>query len=332
MDLLHHISSDHLPDLETVLLWTVILALQIPILTLILWLLTAHMANDPASGLAPPTLRGKRVVLLIAHPDDEAMFFAPTLLALGRRELRNELSILCVSTGDAARQGPVRRRELLHSALQLGLRDARRVTVLDDARFPDSMAAQWDPAALAAVLAERLAPGDAAAGGGTGAAGADADAASGSPAPVDVVLTFDSAGVSGHPNHIALYHGARAFVRALARQRGADGGPGPVALYALRSTGVLRKYSGVLDYPLTVLGCMMGGQGGEAGREGERGRGRGRGDGFPARLLAVSGPEGVRRAQLAMSTAHKSQMRWFRWGWIWLSRYMIVNDLERVEG
>jgi len=29
-----------------------------------------------------------------------------------------------------------------------------------------------------------------------------------------------------------------------------------------------------------------------------------------------------------MTTAHKSQMRWFRWGWIVLSRYMVVNDLK----
>lgn len=32
-----------------------------------------------------------------------------------------------------------------------------------------------------------------------------------------------------------------------------------------------------------------------------------------------------------MTTAHVSQMRWFRWGWIGLSRYMVVNDLKRVD-
>jgi len=30
-----------------------------------------------------------------------------------------------------------------------------------------------------------------------------------------------------------------------------------------------------------------------------------------------------------MTTAHKSQMVWFRYGWIWNSRYMIVNDLQK---
>lgn len=46
-----------------------------------------------------PTLRGKRICLLIAHPDDEAMFFAPTLQALTRPDTGNHVKILCLSTG-----------------------------------------------------------------------------------------------------------------------------------------------------------------------------------------------------------------------------------------
>ena len=34
---------------------------------------------------------------------------------------------------------------------------------------------------------------------------------------------------------------------------------------------------------------------------------------------------------MAMTRAHVSQMRWFRWGWIGVSRYMVVNDLGRVD-
>lgn len=50
-----------------------------------------------------PTLRNKRICLLIAHPDDEAMFFAPTLLALTRPELGNYVKILCLSSGALCR-------------------------------------------------------------------------------------------------------------------------------------------------------------------------------------------------------------------------------------
>lgn len=57
------------------------------------------------------------------------------------------------------------------------------------------------------------------------------------------------------------------------------------------------------------------------GREGPR-------DG-PGRLFFVSGPTEYVRAQKAMVRAHRSQMRWFRWGWVVAGRYMVVNDLRR---
>lgn len=40
---------------------------------------------------------GSRALLVIAHPDDEAMFFAPTVLGLARLEQR--VSLLCFSSG-----------------------------------------------------------------------------------------------------------------------------------------------------------------------------------------------------------------------------------------
>jgi N-acetylglucosaminylphosphatidylinositol deacetylase len=46
-----------------------------------------------------PKLRNKRICLLIAHPDDEAMFFAPTVLALTEPSLGNHVKILCLSSG-----------------------------------------------------------------------------------------------------------------------------------------------------------------------------------------------------------------------------------------
>lgn len=48
-----------------------------------------------------PCLKNKRICLLIAHPDDEAMFFAPTLLALARPETGNHVKVLCLSTGQS---------------------------------------------------------------------------------------------------------------------------------------------------------------------------------------------------------------------------------------
>lgn len=66
-------------------------------LVLILPSLYIYAANVLPTRL--PTLKNKRICLLIAHPDDEAMFFAPTVLALTRPEAGNHVKILCLSTG-----------------------------------------------------------------------------------------------------------------------------------------------------------------------------------------------------------------------------------------
>lgn len=53
-----------------------------------------------------------KILLVIAHPDDECMFFLPTLLALRRSHLA--LYLLCLSTGNAYGKGDVRLHELRH--------------------------------------------------------------------------------------------------------------------------------------------------------------------------------------------------------------------------
>ena len=115
----------------------------------------------------------------------------------------------------------------------------------------------------------------------------------------DVLVTFDEGGVSGHPNHISLLHGAREFISRLP----AGGRP---ELWMLETVGLGRKYMFVVDALWSVMG------GGE-------------------KKVFVSGPRAVRTAQRAMTEAHVSQMKWFRWGWIGLSRYMVVNTLTVEE-
>ena len=70
------------------------LAFGVPILIATAWIYTAQMTRSSL-----PILRNKRICLLIAHPDDEAMFFSPTVAALTAPELGNHLSILCFSSG-----------------------------------------------------------------------------------------------------------------------------------------------------------------------------------------------------------------------------------------
>ena len=97
-----------------------------------------------------------------------------------------------------------------------------------------------------------------------------------------------------------------------------------MALYKLTSTNVLRKYIALLDAPLTMLLCVLDSMQ-IAGRKGEKKKD------LPRRLIFLSNLGFYRRAQKAMTQAHVSQMVWFRWGWISLSRYMLMNDLKREK-
>lgn len=78
----------------------------------------------------------------------------------------------------------------------------------------------------------------------------------------------------------------------------------------------------VLDAPVTMLAAVLGGM-----RASRSSREKGR-DGA-GRLLFVSGPMEYVRGAKAMVTAHRSQMRWFRWGWVAVGRFMVVNDWRR---
>jgi N-acetylglucosaminylphosphatidylinositol deacetylase len=269
----------------------------VPILVLVLWLYTASLSQSF------PVLKGKRILLLIAHPDDEAMFFAPTLLSLTRPGLENHIKILCLSSGNADGLGETRKKELVKSAMILGLRSEDDILVIEDANFPDSMTTTWNARLISNLLTSLFAP---------NIAKIPADKAP--EATVDVLITFDANGVSSHPNHKSLYEGSKSFLKVLMhRHRGWDC---PIKLYTLHSTNIVRKYMSVFDAPATMLSCTFR---------------RKEGGAYPNPLLFVSDVSGFTQAGRAMITAHKSQMVWFRWGWISLSRYMIMNDLKREK-
>ncbi|TQN70446.1 N-acetylglucosaminyl-phosphatidylinositol de-N-acetylase [Colletotrichum shisoi] len=284
-----------------------------------------------------PTLEDKRICLLIAHPDDEAMFFAPTVLALTKPETGNHVKILCLSSGDADGLGETRKKELVKSGMKLGLQQEQDVFVIESPDFQDSMTNVWDKTKIASLLGRAFAPQLAR----QRAAGEEPDA------NIDVLITFDSLGVSSHPNHISLYHGARTFIAALSAD---PRWPSPVDLYTLTSVSVARKYSNFLDAIPTLFSWVTTAgsnppkppkkpkkdhdddddDDSEDGDEDEN-------DNYhPTALVFLSelgSHGGWATAWNAMTTAHKSQMVWFRYGWIALSRYMVLNDLrlEKVE-
>jgi LmbE family N-acetylglucosaminyl deacetylase len=152
------------------------------------------------------SLTGRTVVVLHAHPDDEAIFTAVTMHRLARRGAR-----VVLVTATAGELGPVlrplkrtetlaarRKAELEAAAAELGV---ARLVLLG---HRDSGMAGWDdnahPDALAAApvgtVARRL---------------ADLCAAEGA----EALVHYDPRGIYGHPDHVAVHRvGARAAVLA----------------------------------------------------------------------------------------------------------------------
>lgn len=204
------------------------------------WTLSSTSSSPFARNF--PRLFNKRICLLIAHPDDEAMFFSPTVLALTKPELGNHVKILCLSSGDADGLGHIRKKELQQSAKHLGLRADSDVFIVDDpARFPDSMTATWSESDISSLLASAFAP-DLASQSQSSAVRHRVPGTGPPTATIDVLITFDKHGISNHPNHCSLYHGAVHFLRALMKDKA--GYTCPVTLYTLTTTSILRKYIG----------------------------------------------------------------------------------------
>ncbi|KAL2048128.1 hypothetical protein N7G274_000039 [Stereocaulon virgatum] len=279
------------------------LALAIPILLGTAWLYTAQIARGSL-----PSLRGKRICLLIAHPDDEAMFFSPTVLALTAPEAGNHVKILCLSSGNADGLGETRKKELAASGALLGLRSVSDVLVIEDSKFQDGMKATWSTASISQLLSSAFSP----------TTNAPPKKNTSEPtATIDTLITFDRHGISSHPNHISLYHGAKQWLTSL--MAGKPGWRCPVELYTLTTTSVIRKYISILDAPLTMFVAANRTAGMSKQKKREE----------PPSLLFISDVLTWWRGLNAMVNGHKSQMRWFRWGWVTAGRYMIINDLRR---
>ena len=80
-------------------------------------------------------LHDRNILLVIAHPDDEVMFFGPTLVGITNATSNNHVRVLCLSNGtpplrrmvlrvgDAQGIGFLREQELIESVGYFGIND-----------------------------------------------------------------------------------------------------------------------------------------------------------------------------------------------------------------
>ncbi|KFQ96544.1 N-acetylglucosaminyl-phosphatidylinositol de-N-acetylase, partial [Nipponia nippon] len=178
-------------------------------------------------------------------------------------------------SGNYYNQGEIRKKELEQSCFLLGI-PASDVTVIDHRDLPDNPAVEWDTQLLAAFVLKHIEANN-----------------------INLVVTFDAAGVSGHANHISLYTALRykyyyfeifiLFLRLGCR------------VLVLESVNLFRKYISVLDVPVSCL--------------------------LPRDALFILTEEETEQARRAMR-CHRSQLLWFRHIYMLFSRYMMINSLR----
>ena len=117
--------------------------------------------------------------------------------------------------------GREREKELELSCKRLGFTEAP--TVIDDNDLQDGMDIKWAPELVADYVTKWC---------------KSKESIDGSEGKIDMIITFDEGGVSGHTNHNAVYEG----VKILMEKKMID-----VEVMALTTVPLIRKYLGAID-------------------------------------------------------------------------------------
>ncbi|NXI56241.1 PIGL acetylase, partial [Chloroceryle aenea] len=173
-------------------------------------------------------------------------------------------------SGNYYNQGEIRKKELEQSCFLLGI-PASDVTVVDHRDLPDNPAVEWDTQLLAAFVLKHIEANN-----------------------INLVVTFDAGGVSGHANHVSLHRAVRYLHSARKLPEGCR-------VLVLESVNLFRKYISILDVPVSCL--------------------------LPRDALFILSEEETEQARRAMR-CHRSQLLWFRHMYLLFSRYMVINSLR----
>ncbi|KAG4304662.1 hypothetical protein PORY_002055 [Pneumocystis oryctolagi] len=227
----------------------------------------------------------------ISHPDDEVMFFGPSIFQIKKD---NEIYLLCLSNGNAEGLAKIRKEELMKSCNILGIFH-KNIKIIENSSLQDSMTSYWDPNIISQLVSEFVIEKN-----------------------IDIIITFDHLGISKHPNHIACYHGVFAFLNSLETRK--------PSVYVLITVSILRKYVLFFDLFITMAlyiyyRCLYIGFS-KLFRNKNKNH---------VLYFFMNSPFQVLKLQKAMIKGHTSQMKWFRWLYIFTSRYMLFNELEKKK-
>ncbi|EFY87671.1 glycan biosynthesis protein (PigL), putative [Metarhizium acridum CQMa 102] len=181
--------------------WFLRIALIVCLFPLLLQWFLAYIVGGDARLLPPELLKAKNLLIVTAHPDDECLFFSPSILGVLDRNKSIKGGLVVMSTGNNYGLGETRRKELLGSCEALGI-DTSRCVALDHPDLQDNPKVWWEEAKIKPILKEYIEKWD---------IDAVSDASKGTRAAIQPtdnarkqIITFDEGGVSGHNNHRAV--------------------------------------------------------------------------------------------------------------------------------
>ena len=129
----------------------------------------------------------RSVLLIIAHPDDEIMFWSPTLKKL--LALNIKVKVLCLSNGNYNGIGDIRTEEFKAVSKSMHMEDN---VILNVPELQDDITKKWDAKVVSKKIDDFLKKNN----------------------DIDTILTFDENGVTKHPNHISCYDGLVYYLKA----------------------------------------------------------------------------------------------------------------------
>jgi len=153
------------------------------------------------------------------------MFFGPAITSLtsqpssgsSTKKQAKNIFILCLSNGNAAGLGKIRKEEFTKSCRILGLHESNVIVHSGIPVFNDDQHVVWDPQSVAETLFFYI-----------------------KKLKINNLITFDNYGVSGHLNHQSIYNGVRYLQKDQTKKIA-------VRYLALESISLIRKYWGFID-------------------------------------------------------------------------------------
>lgn len=233
----------------------------------------------------------KKFLIVVAHPDDECLFFSPTIIGLTSRKKQGHLIVL--SNGNNYGLGSIRQKELNGSCQQLGI-DLSYCLALNITNIQDNPHQWWSKDILFDIIDKYVKEFE-----------------------IDLLITFDRGGISGHINHRSIAIASEYYIEKKSQT--------PL-IYQLSTVSTLFEFSSIFDSFRTIIKFLP-----RLFRSLFSTL-------FPylfsapnnKNILFVNSPFGYFQGLKAFHS-HRSQMLWFRHLYTTFSRHMFINDLIRIS-